>query len=237
MRIDQQPAYILHHRPFRETSLILDFFSRDHGRIHAVARGVRKAKSRWRGVLQPFSQIVISAQGRGELLTLTLAEITGVPYALSGDALAGGFYFNELMVRFLEREDAHPVLFDAYDAAMKTLSDSGMQERTLRLFEKTLLMELGYGLALTQVENPHTPIERDAWYEFYPDQGLIRCEGPESPGNVFAGSSLQSFAEDSLLDPQSLQDAKRLMRLALASLPGAKPFQSRRLLVREVKKV
>ena len=224
MRIELHPAFVLHHRPFRETSLLLDLFTRDHGRLPVVARGVRTPRSRWRALLQPFSPLLVSCHGRGELLTLTLAD-SPQPRFLEGDALTGGFYFNELLVRFLQREDPHPALFDAYAAALEGLSQHGLQERILRLFEKSLLIELGYGLALSG-----KGVEPDAWYRFYPDQGLVRCEGPDTGGNVFPGHCLLSLASDQLDEAESLQNAKKLMRLALSALPGAKPLQSRRLL-------
>ena len=235
MRIDLQPAFVLHARPFRETSLLLDLFMRDHGRLRLVARGARSPRSRKLAQLQPFSLLVVSCQGRGELLTLTAAESAGPPHFLEGDALAGGFYFNELLVRFLQQEDPHPVLFEAYRDALLALAESGLQERTLRLFEKSLLAELGYGLPLKGTGEQSLPFHPERWYRFHPDEGLIHCEGPDAHGNVFSGQSLLSLAEGDLRDAESLQAAKRLMRLVLAALPGTGPLHSRRLLIRERK--
>lgn len=236
MRIALEPAYILHQRPFRETSLLLDLFTSGHGRMTVVARGVRVAKSRRRGALQPFTRLLVSCQGRGSLMTLSGVEQGGAPCFLQGKALTAGFYFNELLVRFLHPHDPHPELFEAYGAAVNALFGSGLEEKILRLFEKMLLTELGYGLTLCRTAVTHEPLVGDAWYRYYPEQGLIRCEEWESGGNVFAGSSLIALEESRLNDTTVLQDAKRLMRLALAALPGgAVPLQSRRLFVRDVK--
>lgn len=235
MRIDLQPAFVLHARPFRETSLLLDLFTREYGRLPLVARGARSVRSRKLALLQPFSRLLVSCQGRGELLTLTAAESAGPPHFLTGDAMTGGFYFNELLVRFLQREDPHPILFDAYCEALNALAEAGLEERILRLFEKTLLAELGYGLPLDGSGQPPEPFHPGHWYRFHPEEGFVHCEGPDSGGNVFSGQNLLSLAEGSLRETEALKAAKRLMRLAIAALPGAGPLHSRRLLTRERK--
>lgn len=226
MRIELQPAFVLHRRPYRETSLLVNFFLREHGCLSAVAKGARTAKSRWRAVLEPFSAVLVSLVGRGELLTLTGAECHGVPVLLSPAVLSAGFYLNELLTGFLRCGDPHPVLFDAYVTALQELATTGLQERILRLFEKKFLAALGYGLPFGGPPGSFCP-EADEMYKFYPDLGFQPC-GPEVEG-AFSGRSLLSLAEERLDDAESLRDAKRLMRLVLPLLPGARPLQSRRL--------
>ena len=120
-RVQQQPAYILHHRPFRDTSQLLDVISRDHGKLALVARGSRAAKSRLRGILRPFQALRLSWYIRSDLGTLTSAEFDAAPLSLSGDALLAGYYLNELILSFLHRHDAQPEIFDAYASAITAL--------------------------------------------------------------------------------------------------------------------
>jgi DNA repair protein RecO (recombination protein O) len=108
MRISLQPAYILHSRPYRESSLLLEAMGREHGRIGLVARGARGARSRWKNMLQPFRPLLLSWTQRGELGTLTGADQVASPPALAGESLFCGLYANELMIRFLQRSDPHP---------------------------------------------------------------------------------------------------------------------------------
>jgi DNA repair protein RecO (recombination protein O) len=145
-------TYVLHTRPYRDTSLLVDLFSREHGRIGAIARGVRGPKSRHRGLLQPFTPLLVSWFGKSDLVTLNGIEPNGAPHYLTGDRLLSGLYMNELLVRALHQADPHPALFDAYTEAVEKLAtvmsaQSGIQsiERILRLFEKQLLQEVGYG--------------------------------------------------------------------------------------------
>lgn len=224
MRISLQPAFVLHSRPYRDTSLIIDLFLQDLGRTAVVARGARS--SRLRAVLQLFSPLVVSCQGKTELLTLTAAEPQGAPLRLSGNHLLSGFYLNELLVRLLHKHDPHPQLYAIYAGTLLDLQQAHDQQKTLRLFEKKLLEELGYGLQLQQDIPNGRPIMPDCFYDFVPEYGFkLTIES----SNAFAGSSLLALAAEELTTLQSLQDAKRLMRLALAPLLGTEPLQSRKL--------
>ncbi len=223
-----QPSYILHTRPYRDTSLLLEIFSRDHGRINAVARSARGPKSRFKGMLQQFVPLVLSWQGRTELMNLTVAESYGISHYLTGEALLCGIYLNELLMRLLHRHDAHPGLFAAYQQALIGLQQQ-QQQITLRLFEKRLLIELGYALQLDKDASTGMDIMLEQYYYFDPIQGLISCANHASKKNIFRGESLLALHYEELTDREHLRDAKRLLRLAVMSLLDNKPLKSREL--------
>lgn len=225
MRISLQPAFILHHRPYRETSLLLEVFTRDYGRIALVARGVRKNRSQTRPLLQSFHPLLISWQGKTELMTLQQVELADIPIPLKGECLLSGFYLNELLIRLLQKQDPHPKLYTIYRDTLLELAGNTLQQKYLRLFEKKLLDELGYGLQLCQT------FEANQLYRFYPEQGFQLHEGPENePVSVlFSGKSLLALKAEQLEDEESLQEIKRLMRMAFSVLLGPEPLQSRRL--------
>lgn len=231
MRVTLEPAFLLHHRPYRETSVLLDFFTESHGRIAAIAKGVRKERSRWRALLQPFIPVLISFQGRSELMNLNLVEPNGAPVRLTKEALLSGFYLNELLTRLLQKWDPHPFLFSAYYRTLVSLQ-MGLREASLRSFEKKLLEELGYGLSLAVEYETNLPIELEKGYLFEVQKGLIAYKNSENIQdliNFFSGKSLVALREESWEDEQSLKDAKRLMRLALSPLLGEKPLFSRKM--------
>lgn len=242
MRVTLEPAYVLHRRAWRDSSLIVDCFTAGHGRVALVARGARRPKGRLHGVLQPFGPLLVSWSMRGELGTLTAAEGAGW-LSLGGRALISGFYANELLMRLLERHDAHPGLFRAYQALIAALAaggDSRHEERALRLFEKSLLDEIGYGLVLDHDAASGAPIEDDAEYDYYPDRGPVGAAAAgvrEDAGRYRApagavrlrGRSLLALARGELDDPASLREVKHLMRVALAVRLGPRPLHSRAL--------
>lgn len=229
-----QPAYILHSRLYRDTSLLLDLFTEEHGRVSAVARGVRGARSRSKGLLQPFVPLLISWYGKTELMSLSVAEANGVAHALSGEALLCGLYLNELLVRLLHRYDPHPQLYQAYQEALLALAKDENEQPILRRFEKRLLTELGYALQLDREAHNGLPIELTQFYYFEPAQGLL----PYADGlrvnsrNVFCGESLLALHADQLTESEFLRDAKRLLRIALGHLLDGKPLRSRELFLR-----
>ncbi len=229
MRIALQPAFIIHHRPYRETSVLLDVLTREQGRISLIARGVRKAKSRLRSLLQPFVPILISWQGKTELMTLLSAEANGVPIHLKAERLLSGLYLNELLIRLLHKHDPHPQLYTIYQQTLLELQNSNSLQKTLRLFEKSLLEELGYGLQFKH-DMQGQAFLADAFYYFNPEQGFDLCE-QEKGSAIFLGKNLIAFAAEELDDKDVLRDTKRLMRLALSPLLGQYVLQSRRLFV------
>lgn len=231
-QIELQPALVLHSRAYRETSFIVELFTQDYGRIPVVARGVRSRKT-WQGLLQPFVPALISWSGKDELMALKDVEANGAPYWLTGRRLLSGFYLNELLMRLVHRHDPHPGLFHYYQTALHNLQTLANEEYALRLFEKQLLDELGYGLAWQQDTLTSEPIQADKFYQFNPEQGLLALDdNADYPvaANKFTGRTLLAIANESLTEAD-LADAKRLMRLALASLLGDKPLKTRELFI------
>jgi DNA repair protein RecO (recombination protein O) len=232
MPITLQPAFVLHRRPYRETSLLIELFTRDHGRLSIMARGIRKARSSAAALLQPFTPLLISCQGKNELQTLTQAEPDGYLQVLSGKNLRCGFYLNELLMRLLPKHDSHAQLFEVYRQTLgelNTISAEAANERALRLFEKKLLVEIGYGLPSMQEQR----FNNESRYRFDVEQGFQICvqgskPGQPAPAGVFAGKTLNALLSESFEDSQSLQEVKRLMRFVLATLLG-RPLESRRL--------
>ncbi|MBI5040629.1 MAG: DNA repair protein RecO [Gammaproteobacteria bacterium] len=220
-----QPGYILHQRAYRDTSLLLEVFTREHGRLGLVARGARAPRSRIRGLLQPFQPLLLSWTGRTELGTLTGVEADGAPPRLPGATLYSGFYLNELLMRLLQRLDPHPELFVAYAETLRGLQHEA--QRPLRLFEKQLLESLGYGLLLAQEADSGTPVEANAEYVYALESGPVRSQGAITVGLKLSGRSLLSLAADDLSDAQSLADSKRLMRAALGLYLGERGLKTR----------
>ncbi len=228
-RIEFQPAYILHTRPYRETSLLLEVFTSDYGRIGIIAKGVRKPKAKSRGLLQPFVPLLLSCVGRGELLTLKDFDAGGMVILLNGRALVSAFYLNELLMRLLHRWDAHQALFQSYGKALNELKIKKEQE-VLRVFEKSLLKALGYELQLIREVETGDLVESDKMYAFDPERGPILIKSQSGNKSLFKGKSLLALHQEALNDLTVLWDAKRLMREALAIHLGNKPLESRKLL-------
>lgn len=223
------PGYLLHQRPYRESSALLEVFTETHGRVGLVARGVRSTKSKRRGELQPFRALRLSWQARGELGTLTEVEADGVTSPLHGRALYSGFYLNELLVRLLARHDPHPQLFAAYRTALSAFMQGDAVEPVLRLFEMRLLQEAGYALQLEFEVETGEPVEADGLYDYHLEAGPVSVDNETAGGFVFRGASLLAMAREELSQPEVLQDAKRLMRSALKLYLGDKPLKSREL--------
>ena len=233
MRTHQEPAFILHHRDYSETSLLLEVFTSRHGRLGLIAKGARRANSRVRGILKPFQRLLVGWSGKGDLAVLTGAEPDGPALELDGQALYCAFYMNEVLLRLLHRHDPHEALFEAYRLALQRLSPANSQESVLRIFEKHLLKELGYGLVLDRDIADKKPIEAQAIYEYILDRGPVRLAHPElnlpTEGIRVRGASLLALAQETLDDPGARRDAKALMRAALARHLGDRPLHSRKL--------
>ncbi len=224
-----QPVYILHRQPYRETSLLLEAFSAEHGRVGLVARGVRRGKGATQGLLQPFVPLLLSWVGKGDLATLHGAEPRGAMLSLSGRALISAFYLNELLIRLLHRHDPHDELFAAYELALQRLAVlADRPEWALRLFEKSLLQELGYGLLLECEAESGEPIQPALRYCYHVQHGPLAADKTDE-GIVLHGATLLALADDAVLDERGLGEAKRLMRAALAPLLGTRPLRSREL--------
>lgn len=220
MRIDQQPAFILHARPYRETSLLIEAFTREHGRVGLVARGVRRERSRLpRGVLQPLQPLLLDWVARGELGTLTGAEIASTPLVLSGDALLAAMYVNELVLRLSGRNDAHVAAFGAYAQCLSRLAEPADIGWTLRRFERDFLADLGYALALTHTA-AGTPIQPDGNYAYDPDSGA-RDWQQDSLFTQVDGAALLALDRDELPPgAEQLVQLRRLVRAVVRHLLG-----------------
>lgn len=233
-RISLESAYVLHHRPYQDSGLLLEVFSHSHGRIGLVARGVRKPKGRWPSLLQPFVPLLLSWSGRGELGTVTDAEMSGAAHPLKGQVLLSGFYINELLTRLLHRHDPHPELFDYYHALLNQLSlstDGQQLQQQLRLFEMRLLQESGYGLVLDHDVATGAAIDPELNYSYRLGEGPLPAAEIVCDVLVVRGRSLLALAAGRLDDVEALRDAKRLMRAALDQQLGGRPLRSRQLLM------
>ncbi|UOA08783.1 DNA repair protein RecO [Methylobacter sp. S3L5C] len=217
-----QPAFILQQRKFRETSLIIDVLTRDFGRVSLLAKGVRKAKSKTAGLLQPFIPLTLSYFGKSELKTLTDVEIIQPFPQLQGLAVYCGFYVNELIGCFLHQQDPHPEVFACYKTCLSGLSDSSKIEAALRIFELDLLDAVGYGLQLNHDYPDGSAIQPSTHYHFNAEQGPI-----EAADGSFSGKTLQALQLRQLTDPQVLAEAKTLMRKVIATHLNGKPLKSR----------
>ncbi len=226
-RIDITPGYLLHHRPWRDTSRILEVLTREHGRLTLFARGVRAPRSKLAPVLQPFQPLLVSFSGRGEAAQLTHAELAGAVPALPAAALMSAFYLNELVLKLTTRHDPLPELYDHYHAALAALRAGVLLEAVLRQFEKQLLEVLGYGVDLTTEMTGGTPIAAGGFYQFRPAQGLCPA-GPEAAG-ALCGASIIALAAGDLTAARTLEDARRLLGAAVAAC-----LEGRTLATREV---
>ncbi len=228
-RPELQPAYILHQRPYRNSSRLLEVFSRHHGRFGMVARGVTRRRSGLQGRLQPFRPLLISWQGRGDLATMRGAEPDGEPLPLSGAALMSGFYLNELLLRLTGRHVACPALFDSYRNTLNRLAAGGVNQEALRIFECRLLEELGYGMILDHDVQSGRPIQPHARYCYHIERGPVEVTAQRGPGPQVAGSTLLALAAGELRDGRSLKEARHLMRMVLKHYLGGRPLRSREL--------
>ena len=229
MRVAEEPAFVLHARDYSESSLLLEVFAQRHGRLGILAKGARRPKSPWRGLLKPFQPLRLSWSGRGELAILTGAEAEGGADGLTGPAVFFGFYLNELLVRLLHRHDPHEALYGAYRQALVSLGRGEEHEAVLRIFEKHLLRELGYGLVLDHDIDSRAPLDAQAVYDYLPERGPRRLSGEPGEGIVIRGASLLALARERFEDEDTLREVKTLMRVALARHLGDKPLNSRRL--------
>jgi DNA repair protein RecO (recombination protein O) len=231
-RHDGEAAFILHQYPWKETSLVLEAFSRHWGRIALVARGARRPASALRGVLRAFEPLELAWFGRAELRTLHGAErVGGFPF-LRGTALMCGFYLNELIMRLVPRDDPHERLYLAYEATLRRLGECGDAEPALRGFEKYLLQELGYALPLAVEADTGAPVEAGAWYHYAIERGPIQATGVEPAENrlELRGKTLLDLVADDYSDPLTLQQSKLLMRMLVTHYLGDRPLHSRQLL-------
>lgn len=233
-RVQLQPAYVLHHRPYRDTSRILELFTRDHGRVCVFARGARggrKSGASLTSVLQPFNRLLVSWSGRGEAGQLSGAEFDGAVSVLPPARLVNGFYLNELLLKLFARHDSHPDVFDLYAQTLESLKAPGDALRPLRLFEKRLLDALGYGLALERDAVTGQAIDPGAAYQYRVEQGAVRIDGVAEGVAIFSGATLLSLAGEDLADAAVCADARKLLRAALDRCLEGRELKSRQVMM------
>jgi len=224
-RVELTAGYLLHHRPWRDTSRILEVLTREHGRLTLFARGVRGPAAKLSSVLQPFQLLLLSWSGRSEAPSLIAAERgEGGGEPLPATCLLAAFYLNELLLRLTTRHDPLPELFDHYHAALGALRAGAALEPCLRIFEKRLLEGLGYGVDLTSEAHGGAALTADGYYDFRPGHGVVAAR---AGSGALRGSSLLALAAEQLGDARSLVDARRLLQAALGECLEGRPLASR----------
>lgn len=225
---DLDHGWVLHRRRYRETSLIVELLTREHGRVAAVARGALRGRSALASTLQPSTPLGLALRGRSELMTLTHAEPLGPAPNLAGDRLYCLFYLNELVLRLTAAHDPNPPLLEIYAEALAALAVDLPLEPLLRRFEKQLLDALGFGLQLDAEADTDAPLAPEADYHYLIERGPVRA-GPASSGVRVQGATLLALAADQPLSTRALLEAKRLMRAVLHHHLDGRPLASRAL--------
>ena len=229
-RVHGEPAFILHHRPYLDSSRILDIISASYGRLALVARGSRSAKSRLRGILRPFLPLKLSWVIRSDLGTLTGAEMNGAPLSLQGDALMSGYYANELLLKLLHRHDPQAEIFTAYTRTIENLAKSADVTTPLRHFEMELLRLLGYALNLDHDTETREPLRGDTMYEYRVEQGPVPITNRQG-AMVFSGRELTAVRNEDFDRPEILNCAGRLLREVISFHLGGRELNSRKVLL------
>lgn len=229
MRIEQQPAYVLHARAYRETSLLLECLTRDHGRLGVVARGVRGERARLkRAQLEPFQRLSLDLLQRAEMATLTALDTLGNTPPLRGDAALSGLYLNELVVRLTGRQDPSPALFDSYAQTLARLGSGQSLAWSLRRFERDLLRAVGYGLQLEHDAQTGEPLQAQAHYRYLVEQGALRCAAGSA--RALPGHCLLALAHDTMPDATSLGALREMMREIIRFHLGGAELRAWRML-------
>jgi DNA repair protein RecO (recombination protein O) len=226
-----QPAYVLHAYAFRETSLIVEAYTRELGRVAFVAKGARRPKSAVRGVLLAFQPLLVSWSGKGELHTLIRAEWSGPYQPLRGLPLICGFYLNELLLKLLPRHDPHERLFDTYAQTLRALAEAHDPAAVLRAFEKSLLCELGYAVTLDRDVDTGRPIAAEERYTYVVERGPVRAGADAAANGVeLSGRTLLDMQSDDYSSSVTQQQSKALMRTLINHYLGDQVLHTRQLL-------
>ena len=232
IKVERQAAFVLHTRPYRETSLVVEAMTRDYGRIALVAKGVRRPRSAMRGVLMAFQPLEMTWSGKGEVVTLHSAEWQGGQPLLAGRALLCAYYLNELLMNLLPREDAHEQVFDHYAQTLQALAnatkENALYSASLRCFEKSLLAELGYGLLLTH-DVSGNEIEPARRYLYEMESGPRALADSSAAAGTISGQTLRDMSAESFTNPVTLSESKALMRSLMAFYLNGRQLHSRRL--------
>jgi DNA repair protein RecO (recombination protein O) len=229
-RIEMEAVFVLHAKPYRETSQLLEVLSQNYGCVGLVANGSRRPKSRWKSALRPFQPIRMSWSGRGPLYTLRAAEPSSTAARIEGLPLMAAFYMNELLITLVQRGDAHPNLFTHYAGALAGLSAGDDAEPVLRRFETSLLAEIGYGLIIDHEVVTGEPLASDRKYEYVIDRGPVPVADSHDGQMVFLGSELLAMARGEFDTKAQLKSAKRLLRAALNRNLNGRQLKTRAVL-------
>lgn len=227
-RVENTPVYVLHRHPYSESSLILELFSREHGNLPVLAKGAKRPHSALRATLMLFQPLLATFSGKQEVRTLVRAEWAGGLSPLPPAALFSGYYLNELLLKLLPREDAHPVLFDTYADSLQALANGESQFIVLRRFEKILLRELGYALHFGCDANGNT-IASQRYYQIHPELGVIAATAQHP--DAWLGQVLLAIAEDRFDDLLLQQQARNLMRALLNRHLDGRRLKTRQILL------
>jgi DNA repair protein RecO (recombination protein O) len=222
------PACVIHRRDYQNTSLLLELFTPDEGRLPALAKGAKSGRASRAALLQPFTPLLVSLRGRGEIKQLLKVEPEGRHFRLQGERLYCGFYLNELLMRLLERRDPYPRLFHYYVYTLERLAGETSADQALRYFEVEMLQELGYGLLLDHTADTGEPIAPERRYHYEIEQGPLSLHKGRDEQSI-DGRTLLSLHNRESLDQQAANEAKRLLRRILAFYLGDKPLKSREL--------
>jgi DNA repair protein RecO (recombination protein O) len=233
-RAELEPGFVLHAYPYKETSLVVEAFTRRYGRVGLLARGARRPRSAMRGVLLAFHPLRLTWTASAELGTLMSVEWGGGQKSLAGVGLMCGFYINELLLRLLPRDDAHEALFDAYGEALTRLSAASAlapsaQAAILRSFERRMLAELGYAPVLDRDAANGAAIEPDKRYAYEAERGPVETRRSDGD-SVISGRTLLDMAADDYDDARTREEARRLMRALIADRLGGQALHTRAVL-------
>ena len=228
-RVLLERGFVLHHRPYRNSSQIVECLTADHGRVGLVAQGSRRAANGRRAHLQPFVPLRLSWTRRGDLGRLTDVEPDAADFALCGQALLAGYYVNELVMYLSARGDPNGEVFACYEDCLLALARGSPLARTVRLFELGLLRGLGYGLELERDASTGDPLQPDCRYVFELEHGPRRADAA-SDGTAYLGRELMSLHSRSLDDRDSLRAAKRLLGRVLDAYLGQRRLKTRAVL-------
>ncbi len=234
--IEGEPAYLIHQRPYSETSQIINLFSRHYGRVDAIAKGSKRPKSKFKSFLQPFSPILVSWSGRSQLKTLRSVDISsGKQSNVSRKHLMSAFYLNELILSFLTTADPYPDLFDAYSLAINNLSNADSSEIILREFEIQLLTEIGYAINFQTEAMSSKKIEPNLSYRFIAEEGFVSSVTSSPRDTLIKGSVIQSIDRKDFSQPQTMRAAKRIIRESVKYHLSGKELNTKKV-VKSLKK-
>lgn len=226
MRVELTPALILHRRPWRDTSVLVEAFSREHGRVGLIAKGARRPKARLRGLLEPLAALRLSWSGRGDLYTLIDADPVQ-RHALVGNALMAGLYASELIMRLTAREDPHALLHDSLADLLAGLEQGAPAVVALRFFERDLLDQIGYGIPLDATSDSGEPVAAEGRYHYHPDTGLRQATDRPDAGDVaIDGRAILGLVQGRFVHRSDVRAARDLMQAAIAPHLGGRELKT-----------